>query len=54
MLTPTITPGRAYFLLKKSVKKTRAKIGHKKYAANLKLLKFDPVNDEEEDKKEMN
>ena len=54
MLIPTATPGRAHFLLKKGAKLRRTKAEHKKYPANLKLLKSDPADDEEEDKNEMN
>ena len=54
MIILAATPGRANFLLKKGSKLRRAKAEHKKYPANLKLLKPDSVDDEEEDKDEMN
>ena len=54
MIILAATPGRANFLLKKGAKLRRAKAEHKKYPANLKLLKPDSVDDEEEDKDEMN
>ena len=45
---------RANLLLKKGAKLRRAKAEHKKYPANLKLLKSDPAGDKEEDRNEMN
>ena len=54
MIILATTPGRANLLLKKGTKLRRAKVKHKKYPANLKLLKPDPVDDEEEGKDEMN
>ena len=47
------TSGRANFLLKKGAKPRRTNMEHKKYPSNLKLLKPDAVN-EEEDKDEIN
>ena len=54
MIILAATPGRANFLLKKGAKLRRAKAEHKKYPVNLKLLKPHSVDDEEEDKDEMN